>query len=128
MSNQKVLELRISEIEEIIENLQLEHKTLGNQLEGLKVEIKEVARDCEDLKTKKGQTPNEREIKLTLEGFRRHIGRKAKILNPKKGESNFGVITKVGSLYISIELPSGQRRKRVASNVRLIEDNGSARR
>ena len=127
MSNQKVLGLRISEIEEIIESLQLEQRILGDRVEALKVEIKEVARDCEALKATERQTVAPQEIKLPLEEYRKHIGKKVRILNPKHGDCNYGTVTKVGKLYVLVKLPSGQERKRIASNIRLIKDVDTTR-
>ena len=44
------------------------------------------------------------ESKLTLEQYKRLIGRRVRIINPHKGEPDVGPITGVGKLYVTVKL------------------------
>ena len=102
----------ISEICVELENLRLEQVSLNNRITSLEGRLRE---------WRKGKTLNKRS-KLTLEEYRSKIGKTVKIVNPKPNEPSVGSVIKVGSLYITVELPNGTRRRRIASNLLLLED------
>ena len=61
------------------------------------------------------------ESKATLNYFRGKIGKKVRIVNPRKGEPDVGIITEVGKLYITVQLTPELSRKRQAKNLRILD-------
>ena len=130
MTNIEVLELRISEISEELETLRLGQQKVAERIRDLKAELTEVSLDCELLK-ERTTSPNKAkrvvELKLNLEDYRNQIGNQARIINPKRGEDNIGKVTKVGKLYVLVQLPNGETKRRMASNLRLIKNANPTR-
>ena len=60
--------------------------------------------------------------RVTLEECTFLINRRFKIINPGRGEADQGRLVSVGKIYATIVLPNGQKKQRIAKNLRLVED------
>ena len=111
----------IEDLSEELDQLQLEHSEIGNRIRVVSQKLKKLTNKT--IKTTiQTRRPTERtERKLTLEEYRVSVGKQVRIINPKHIRECFGTIIKVGSLYVTVELPNGEHKRRIASNLRLIQ-------
>ena len=63
-----------------------------------------------------------KERKVSLIECRSLTGHQVRIVNPRRGEPNVGTIVKVQALYVTVKLEGGTLRRRIPSNLRLIEN------
>ena len=107
-----------------LEQLYLEHSTIGEKIRAVSQELRNLSRaDRNSKRPNRVKSELRTERKVSLEECHSLVGRKVRIINPKKLEECFGRITKVGTLYITIQLPNGSTKRRIASNIRLIQDD-----
>ena len=115
------IKLETDEIDQLREELRLlkiDHETVKNRIISVENKINNIAnRKAKSTKT----TP--RDGRVTLEDCRLLAGKKVKILNPKNIEEINSTILKVGTLYVTIVLPNGKHLRRIAKNIRIIEDD-----
>ena len=105
---------RVDNLEDVIrelEKVKISHEKTGKLIASLEAKIQRVQTNQ--------KTTREKTITL-LEESRYLIGRQVRIVNPHKGEKNIGSILAVGKLFITVDLGEGNRRNRVAKNLRLI--------
>ena len=112
--NQGTTDQDIKEITRAIQELSFYHKKTGEAISRLEKDLNRL-RTHKDIKI----TKTLRESKVTLEDCRSLIGRNVRIVNPGKGEGNFGHIKSVGDLYITVSVQGGLERRRIAKNLRL---------
>ena len=114
--NQNPRSKEIEEITKAIRELSFYHRKTGEAINRLE-------RDLEKIRSS-GPTPRitktVSETKVTLEDCKRLIGKNVRIINPTKGEGNFGHITSVGDLYVTVLLEEGIPKRRIARNLRLL--------
>lgn len=111
MSRELRSETDTSEIEEALRDLEISHQATGRAILKLKNKL-----------SKKQNTAAPVIFKaVTIEECKQLIGRQVKVLNPKKGESEFGFIQAVGTRYITLGIPGTKDRRRIAKNIRLVE-------
>ena len=113
----KDYESKINEITKTLNELVVFHEKAGETIDKLKEEVASLTSQ----KGKPRPTPIPKESGVTLEECRYLIGRRVRIVNPGKGEENFGTIVSTGRLYITVELSDGTKKLRIAKNLRLID-------
>ena len=104
---------RLKEITKQLQDLTLYHQKTGEAIERIRQELTSIT----DSKTK---TSIVAEALVTTEECRKLIGRRVRIINPGRGETNVGIIESVGKIYITIILPNGTKKVRIAKNIRLL--------
>ena len=104
----------LQEIIEEIEALKVTQATTHRIIERLEEKVSRLVRNNRQSQVVIGES------KLTLEQFKRKIGRRVRLINPHKGEPDTGTITGVGKLYITVELTNEVSRNRQAKNLRLL--------
>ena len=98
------------------------HELEEDQL-ALGVRIHLLAEELESLQITAAARPTRtKERKVSLIECRTLIGHRVRIINPRRGEPTVGTITKVQALYVTVKLEGGTLRRRIPSNLRLIED------
>ena len=103
----------IGDIIQALEELKVSHRRTGDLIHRLDQQISTLA-------PKSTEKPVYRRV--TLEECRSLINRRFMIVNPGQGEPNQGKLSSVGKLYATITLPTGQKKQRIAKNIRLIDD------
>ena len=107
----------IAELQEELRLLKLDHEAIKGRIGTVEDKLTKIAN-----RTPKSTKDKREEIKVTLEDCRLLSGRRVRILNPKNIEEITGTILKVGTLYVTIVLLNGKHLRRIAKNIRLIED------
>ena len=108
---------RLEEITKQLHEISIYHQRTG---EAIKKIHQEVASIIKDSNKKRAKTPIVAETPVTTEECRGLIGRTVRIINPGRGEVGTGIIESVGKLYITIILPNGTKKLRIAKNIRLL--------
>ena len=114
--NRRPHQQQVEEITKAIQELSFYHRKTGEAINRLE-------RDLEELKASnqaRRVTKTVSESKVTLEDCKQLIGRNVRIVNPTKGEGNFGHIASVGNQYITVNLKGGIPKRRIAKNIRLL--------
>ena len=96
------------------------HERSSIIIEDIERKITVIKSEREDVPTK-SLDRSWKESKVTLEYCRHSIGKRVRIINPKRGEPNIGTIVAVGKLYVTVELTPSISRNRQVKNLRLIE-------
>ena len=127
MNNTTEVLKRIEELSEELKRLHLAQTEVNNRILVVSQELKNISTGStrvksEDTKYKATKTRQRVERKISLEECRASVGKHVRIVNPKNLQECFGRIIKVGTLYVTIELPNGEHKRRIASNIRIIED------
>ena len=101
----------IKELIRELEKVKISHTRTGKLLDNLKAKLDSL------------EVPGAviRERTATLEEYRYLIGKRVRIVNPSRGESNVGTIVATGKLFITVDIGNGITKNRVAKNLRLIE-------
>ena len=113
--NQEPQDRKIEEITRKIRELKFYHRKTGEVINQLEKNLKDIT--CEN-EVKVTKTVHK--SKVTLEDCKKLIGRNVRIINPGKGEGNFGHIASVGELYITVIIQGGAAKRRIAKNLRLL--------
>ena len=116
MSTLRNKQTKVEELSKVLEDLHSEQVAISNRIKEVAEELKALS-----LHSKEVEPRRIKEHKVTLEDCRYLTRRKVRILNPKRGEGNIGEIQKTGTLYVIIELEDGTVKRRIASNLRLLE-------
>ena len=106
------LQRRIDEIDETIEAVESIQETIAEETEKRRETKKSI---------------QIREIKLDLKDFEKVIGRQVRIVNPSRRDQNLATVYGVGSLYVLLKLQNGETTRRMAKNLRLIEEDNIAK-
>ena len=118
---------RIEELSEELRQLHLTQTEVNNKILEVSQELKNISNKSGKVKSEntKSRNPKSRqrvERRVSLEECRVSVGKPVRIVNPKNLQECFGTIIKVGNLYVTVELPNGEHKRRIASNIRIIED------
>ena len=97
---------RIEELTEELKNLSIEHTTVGAKISKVAQELHRLYQLSSNSKPKQEKRARRKERKITIEECRNSVGRRVRITNPKVLEECFGTILKVGTLYVTIQLPN----------------------
>ena len=111
----------IEDLSEELDQLQLEHSQVGNKIRIVSQKLKRLTNRNTKNEFHTSKTARRTEKKISLEECKLLVGKRVRIVNPKHISECFGTIIKVGSLYVTVELPNGEHKKRIASNIRLIQ-------
>ena len=112
---------RIQEIRKELDDLEEENLALGARIHLISEELGKIQLSCAKELSNKVKLPKYKERKITLQECRGLIGHQVRIINPSSGEGDSGTITKVQKLYVTVTLPDGTQKRRIASNLRAIE-------
>ena len=107
-------EIIIQDLIEELEALKVAQSRSNQIIARLEAKISRLSRNGGANRTVTGES------KLTLEQYKRLIGRRVRLVNPHKGEPDTGTITGVGKLYITVRLTEELSRNRQAKNLRLL--------
>ena len=118
---------RLRYINEKTHKLRAEYYKLEEQLNELIDETEHLIEDIEDFELPEPganatAARRQKEVKVTLEQCRKLVNKKVRILNPNAGEPNYGYIKSAGSFFVTIIKTDGDKTKRAAKNLRLIQD------
>ena len=108
----------ISELSEELDQLSLEHRATGEKIKSISQKLQALS----EQKSTSTRPAKSKERRVTLEECRQLIGAQVRIINPRKLEECFGTISKVGTLYVIVQLPNGNLKRRIANNIRVIEE------
>ena len=127
MEHREGLLIRLREINEQAHQMRANYYRLEEQINNLIDETEHLIEDIEDIDLPGGVDDNppartSKEIKVTLEQCRKLIKRKVRIINPNAGEPNQGYIKSVGTFFVTIIKTDGDKTKRAAKNLRLLQD------
>ena len=131
MEHREGLLVRLHEINDQIHALRANHYKIETQINELIEETEHLIEDIEDIDVpdRADDSPPTRntnrtakEVKVTLEQCRKLLNKKVRIINPNAGEPNEGVIRSVGTFFVHVTKTNGDRTKRAAKNLRLIQD------
>ena len=112
----KTIEEQVYELQEELRLLKIETSTINSRISRAETKLK-------NLQSKKPRSsPSQTEREVSLEAYRTLTGSRVRVVNPKTIEEITGTILKVGTLFVTIVLPNGKRLRRIASNLRLIND------
>ena len=119
--------IRLREINEKAHAIRSDLYGLENRLNELIDETEHLIEDIEDFELPErveNDTParSTREAKITLEQCRKLIDKRVRIINPNAGEPNEGFIKSVGTFFVTVIKTNGDKTKRAAKNLRLIQD------
>ena len=114
--NQKPHHKQIEEITKAMQELSFYHKKTGEAINRLERDLEAVRASNQARRVTKTIS----ESKVTLEDYKQLIGRNVRIVNPTKGEGNFGHIASVGNQYITVVLEGGIPKRKIAKNIRLL--------
>ena len=105
----------IQELQEELRLLKLDHNDIKKRIIVAETKLTSIVNKAREHKPKANQR------KLTLDDYRSLAGQRVRILSPKTIEEIHGTILKVGSLYVTIILPSGRHLRRIPKNLTLID-------
>ena len=115
--SQRQGKVNIWEISRALEKLTLSHQRTEEAIRKLSLEVEIRKRGYSKNRDNK---PNiMREQKLTKEKYEHLIRSRVRIINPGKDEPNIGYVHSVGKIYITIEIPGGIKKQRIAKILRL---------
>ena len=95
---------------------------INNKVLLISQELSKVSKTVINTKPRATKTNKRIERKVSLKECRILVGKSVWIVNPKNLQECFGTIIKVGTLYVTIQLPNSEHRRRISSNIQLIED------
>ena len=113
--NQESQDKGIEEITRKIQELKFYHRKSTEVITQLEKDLR-ILRSNNQVKIAR----TVQESKVTLEDCKKLIGKNVRIVNPGKGEGNFGHISAVGELYVTIIIQGGVAKRRIARNIRLL--------
>ena len=116
--NQRENKINIEEISRILEELTVSHQRTGEAIRKLNLEVEILKRGHPTIRDKRpGIT---REQKLTKEQYEGLIGSRVRIINPGRDKPDIGYVHSVGKIYITVKIPGGITKQRIAKNLRLL--------
>ena len=112
---------KIPSLNKHLKDLQSTYNKLGEDIVAITVQIRNLELELSSNYESKPKHFKPKPRRLSLNSYRRHIGARVRILNPKTDEPNIGRVTKVGKLYVIIELTNNQLTRRIPKNIELLE-------
>ena len=127
MEHREGLLIRLRDINDRVHALRANYYRLKAQIDELIQETDHLIEDIEDIdvpdRVDDSPPPTRNtEVKVTLQKCKKLINKKVRIINPNAGEPNQGYIKSVGTFFVTVTKTNGDKIKRAAKNLRLIQD------